>query len=148
MSLFQSKSELKVFAFHMHSFLLYNFNPITKQTHLHLLLTQKELIFSSIQERLMQILQLLQGKLTSSAELSIDLTYLAMDQDLFKSYQILGFTKMVGKESIHLKNRIIQLSCFTNRLLWAPYGIYISLPSQPLQGSDTIVKFEPCKNSF
>jgi hypothetical protein len=65
--LFQTQSGSKVNAFIMHSFVLYRFEPKTKATQVHLLMCQTDLSYSSIQERLLQIVQLIQGELVSSS---------------------------------------------------------------------------------
>ncbi len=65
-SLYENNTGSKVCAFHLHSFVLYR--SLSKQipTRVDLVLTQVELVRSSIQERLLQILQLIQHDVKGS----------------------------------------------------------------------------------
>jgi len=141
----QSKSEEKVCAFHLHSFVLYRFDNTTKMTRVHLLLTQTELSCSSIQERLLQILQMIQSDLVLSSVLVISPEFV-VSPDLVQAYSYLGFTPQVTIDSTSNHNHttlvrksVIKLTKCTNRTLWARYGQYLSLPGEPEEGTDALL---------
>jgi hypothetical protein len=127
--LYQTKTGSRVCAFHIHSFVLYRFLEDGLQTRVNLLLCQSELIHSSVQERLLQILQLMQSEFRKSSALIIS-PEVDCD-DVAQAYQYMGFEISQMKKSnrtIFARKSIIKLSTFTNRIMWAQYGNYLTLP--------------------
>ena len=92
-SLYQNNSGTKVIAFRLHSFVLYSFNTKSKSTVVHLALTETRLTGSTAQERLYQILQMLQSDLVGSTALTIA-PHFRLSKEVEAAYTHLGFSKM------------------------------------------------------
>ena len=143
-SLFQTKSETMVTAFRLHSFLLYCYLPKAKMTRVHLILTESKLVHSSVQERLLQILQMLQSDQVGTSALVIAPDF-QLTSDLRQAYTYLGFYEETNPADnsrlMFRRNSVIKLAKFTNRTLWGRFGKYLSLPGEPDEGSDPLLNF-------
>ena len=121
-SLYQAKSGSKVCAFHIQSFVLYRFLGTLSQTKVDLLLCQSELIHSSVQERLLQILKMMQCEFKNSSS-SYILPEVNCSDDWVQAYESLGFhTELLDKSNplrkVFTRKSVIKLSTFTNRIMW------------------------------
>ncbi len=132
-SLFQTKSGSKVSAFIIHSFVMYRFDSKTKATQVKLLMCQADLAYSSIQERLLQIVQLIQGELVASSRLVLVPDFILPSQ-VVAAYKHSGFSTLPNESNpertILTRKTVIKMTHFTNRSLWARFGRYLSLPSE------------------
>ena len=132
-SLYTNQSGSKVTAFRLHSFVLYSFDKKSKSTEVHLALTEARLTASSAPERVLQILQMIQGDVVRSTTLTIKPS-VTLSDSVEKAYTSLGFSKTTTATNVHhnvfTRNAILQLSRFTNRIIWGRYGHYISMQEE------------------
>jgi hypothetical protein len=89
-SLYQNKLGTSVIAFWLHSFVLYSYNDQAQSTRVHLLIGDNQVIQSSAPERILQILQMIQGEQVNSCSLTIEPDFVVMD-NLADVYSKLGF---------------------------------------------------------
>ena len=82
-------------AFQLHSFVLYSFDTKSKSTVVHLALTETLLTGSTAQERLFQILQMLQSDSVGSTALTIA-PHFRLSKEVETAYSHLGFSKMAS----------------------------------------------------
>jgi len=145
-SLFQSKSGNMVTAFHLHSFIIYRFLPKLEMTRVYLTLTETGLIHSSIQERLIQILQLVQSDQEKNSKVAIYPDF-EMSPDVCEALMCYGFAEVRHPSgdgrTCFTRNSVLQLAKFTNRTMWGRFGKYLSLPSN---GTDETL--EPLLNLY
>jgi len=145
-SLFQSKSGNMVTAFHLHSFIIYRFLPKLEMTRVYLTLTETGLIHSSIQERLIQILQLVQSDQEKNSKVAIYPDF-EMSADVCEALMCYGFAEVRHPSgdgrTCFSRNSVLQLAKFTNRTMWGRFGKYLSLPSD---GTDETL--EPLLNLY
>ena len=131
-SLYLNNTGSKVCAFHLHSFVLYRSLQKNVATRVDLMLTQEELIQSSVQERLLQILQIIQNDEKKSTALCIAPDYFEMSHDLILAYKYLGVTQIKDpkspKQVVLTRKSLLRMTVFTNRSLWTCYGHYLSIP--------------------
>jgi hypothetical protein len=132
-SLYTNQSGSKVTSFRLHSFVLYSFDNKLKSTLVHLALTESRLTASSALERVLQILQMVQGEVVGSTSLTIVPSFTLYDS-VQQAYNSLGFSKITSPKhnqaTVFSRNAIIKLSRFTNRILWGRYGQYISMQEE------------------
>jgi hypothetical protein len=129
-SLFKSKCGNKVNAFRLHCFVLYSFMPEVKETRVVLLLTENCLAPTSANQRIVQILQLVQGDLMKTTSLNLYPDRVSQE-NLPEAYSALGFTKAsTSSTKFHYnysRSSIIKMPKFTNRTIWSRYGKYVAL---------------------
>ena len=132
-SLFNSKCGTKVNAFRMHCFLLYSFTPETNSTQVHLLLGEHCLAFSSVNERILQILQLVQSDQVKTAALTLN-PERDFQEHLPQAYGSLGFTSSSSptndKFPSYSRTSMIKMPKFTNRTIWSRYGKFVALSDE------------------
>ncbi len=136
-SLYQTKTESKVVAFILHSFVIYSDNPKSRHTRLHLMITESRLRCTSVVEKLLQILQIMQFFRTRTPSLKI-VGHCASEPDI-EAYKNLGFT--INDKRVLVKDSVAKLLKFTNRSLWACYGNYLSISAQKNRSTATVDKF-------
>jgi hypothetical protein len=132
-SLYQNKSGTTVTSFRLHSFVLYSYNEQTKSTKVHLLLSENRVSSTSAQERLLQILQMIQGDQVGSCALMLAPDFIVLD-DSVKTFQFLGFTSETSKQNadwtVFHRKSIIKISKFTNCVMWGHFGQYLSFQDE------------------
>jgi hypothetical protein len=131
-SLFNSKCGSKVNAFQMHCFLLYSFTPETNSTRVHLLLGKHCLVLSTLNECILQILQLVQGDQVKTTALTLN-PERDFQENLPEAYISLGFTPSNSsndKYPSYSRTSMIKMPKFTNRTIWSRYGKFVSLSDE------------------
>ena len=132
-SLFTAQLSDRVIAFKLHSFVVYDYDEDSSFTNIQALVTETHLYGSLAPERLLQILQLVQGQMVKSHRIHVGPTTNLPKQTLL-AFQYLGFvTSSSCKTDDELKvnlNRIdvLKLSKSTNRMLWVKFGFSINFP--------------------
>ena len=100
---------------------------------MHLALTETRLTTSTALERVLQILQMVQGDVVRSTALTIA-PFFTMSDSVEKAYISLGFSKITSQThdqpTLFFQNAIIKLSRFTNRVMWGRFGQYISMQEE------------------
>ena len=144
-SLYESRSGNKVNAFRMHCFVLYSWSPRTKTTNVHLILTEQRVTTTSAQERLLQILQMMQADHNESTALTIAPEFL-VSLDTKNALLSLGFSMETSPKNkdcnVFIRQSIIKISKFTNRVMWGCYGRYLSHTDAGTEGFDAIVQLQ------
>ena len=132
-SLYTNQSGSKVASFRLHSFVLYSFDNNLKSTVVHLALTESRLTASTALERVLQILQMVQGEVVGSTALTIVPSF-TLSASVQQAYISLGFSKTTSPKhnlaTVFSRNAIIKLSRCSNRILWGHYGEYISMQEE------------------
>ena len=127
-SLYQNKTGTTVTSFMLHSFVLCSYNERTKSTQVDLLLSENRVSSMSAQERLLQILQMIQGDQEGSCALMLAPDFIVSD-DLVKTFQFLGFTSKKSKQNadwtVFHRKSIIKITKFTNPVTWGCFGHYL-----------------------
>jgi hypothetical protein len=111
------------------NFLLYSFTPETNSTRVHLLLVEHCLALSSLNERILQILQLVQGDQVKTTAFTLN-PECDFQENLLEAYISLGFTPSHpsnDKYPSYLRTSMIEMPKFTNRTIWSWYGKFVSL---------------------
>ena len=143
-SLYESRSGNKVNAFRMHCFVLYSWSPRTKTTNVHLILTEQRVTTTSAQERLLQILQMMQADHNESTALMIAPEFLE-SLDTKNALLSLGFSMETSPKNdcnVFIRQSVIKISKFTNRVMWGCYGRYLSHTDAGTEGFDAIVQLQ------
>ena len=144
-SLYESRSGNKVNAFLMHSFVLYSWNPRWKSTVVHLLLTEQRVTLTSAQERILQILQMIQADHNDSTELMLAPEF-NVSIDTKNSLLSLGFSMETSPKNkafqVFTRQSVVKISKFTNRVMWGRYGLYLLHSNVVMDGFDAIVQLQ------
>ena len=109
----------KVNAFYLRSFVVFSDDTKSAKTRVHLLITESQLHSTSVVERMLQILQLIQLLRVKKESLEIVCQVLENNIQAFKN---LGFILTIDNQPKLVKDVVIKLLEFTNRTLWAHYG--------------------------
>lgn len=144
-SLYESKSGNKVNALRMHSFVLYSWSPRSKTTNVHLFLTEQRVTTTSSQERILQILQMIQADHNESTALTLVPEFI-VSLDTKNALLSLGFTMETYPKNPNLqvftRQSVVKISKFTNRVMWGCYGLYLSHADVVTEGMDAIVQLQ------
>jgi hypothetical protein len=141
-SLFTAQSSDRVIAFKLHSFVAYDYDEKESITNIQALITEANLYGSSAPERLMQILQLVQGQMVESHRIQVIATKRQLPAQSLLAFQYLGFETSSSSNSkdeeevILTRIDVLKLTKCTNRMLWGKFGFSIKFP-----GEVTDVKF-------
>ncbi len=129
-SLFTAQSSDRVIAFKLYSFVVYDYDEKNSLTNIQALITKANLYGSSAPERLMQILQLVQGQMVKSHGICVRATNLP-SQTMF-AFQYLGFVKSLSRntEVILTCIDVLKLTKCTNRIIWGKFGLSIIFPRE------------------
>ena len=136
-SLFTAQSSDQVIAFKLHSFVVYIFDEKKGYTNIKALVTESHLYGSSAPERVLQILQLLQAEMVRTSMIHVEMVD-NFSKDNLLAFQYLGFTSptMITHKSSSMprvilnRNAVLQLTHFTNRILWGKFGYFLSFPGE------------------
>ncbi len=136
--MFTAQSSDRVIAFKLHSFVVYDYDEKQKLTNIQALISETHLYGSSAPERLMQILQLVQGQMVKSQRIQVRATNFLPKQSML-AYQYLGFVTsppISNTEVILTRNSVLNMTKCTYRIIWGKFGFSINFP-----GEVTDVKF-------
>ena len=132
-SLHQNKSGTSVIAFRLHTFVLYSYDDKAQSTKVHLLINDNTVFQSSASERIIQILQMIQGDQVNSSSLTIAPNFVVMD-NLASAYHNLGFSSEPSSENadwtVFVRKSVLRLAKFTNRVVWGRFGRYLSFQDE------------------
>jgi hypothetical protein len=130
-SLFTAQSSDRFIAFKLYSFVVYDYDEKSCFTNIQALITKANLYGSSAPERLMQILQLVQGQMVKSHRIRVRATNLPTQTML--AFQYLGFMtspSFSNTEVIFTCIDVLKLTKCTNRIIWGKFGLSINFPGE------------------
>jgi hypothetical protein len=133
-SLFTAKSSDRVIAFKLHSFVVYDYDEKESITNIQAIITEANLYGSSAPERLMQILQLVQGQMVESHRIQVIATKRQLPAQSLLAFQYLGFETSSSSNSkdeeevILTRIDVLKLTKSTYRMLWGKLGFSIKFP--------------------
>ena len=136
-SLFTTPASDCVVAFKLHLFLIYKYDECKDCTMIQAMVTETYLYGMFAPERLIQVLQLLQSALVNTTHIRIDCLQEAGDETLC-TLQYLGFSSQHVstcktpkiKPDCFFRRSLIDLTVCTNRILWARFGCFLSMPEE------------------
>ena len=130
--LYTAQSPNRVIAFKLHCFVVYNVDPICNVTEIEALLTERHLHGTSAPERILQVLQLIQGELIKNSTIEINPKY-QLPPESVSAYQKLGFTVHKSGSRKPTKGfwrkNVLKLTQCRNRILWGRFGFFLSFSS-------------------
>ena len=131
--LFTAQSSDRAIAFKLHSFVLYDYDEDSSFTNIQALVTESHLYGSSAPERLLQILQLVQGQMVESHCIHVRPVTNSSKKTLL-AFQYLGFVTSSSSntddepEVILSCIDVLKLTKSTNRMLRGKFGFSIKFP--------------------
>ena len=128
-SVYTKKQSQSVLAFTIQSFVLYEFDEQADTTIIRCLFTIHELIRSTMQDRLLQILQILQGIRHKYTKISFTVSKSSNQRQSHLAIAgHMGFhVRSLPREYIATRNHIIPMCATTTRVIWCKYAAAISV---------------------
>jgi hypothetical protein len=129
-SLFTAQLSDRVIAFKLHSFFVYDYDEKSAFTNIQALISEANLYGSLAPDRLLQILQLVQGQMVNSQRIHVKASNLPTPTML--AYQYLGFvTSPSSNTEVNLTRiDVLKLTKCTNRIIWGKFGFSINFPGE------------------
>ena len=128
-SVYTKKQSQSVLAFTIQSFVLYEFDEQADTTIIRCLFTIHELIRSTMQDRLLQILQILQGIRHKYTKISFTVKKPSNQRESHLAIAgHMGFhVRSLPRQYIATRNHIIPMCATTTRVIWCKYAAAISV---------------------